>query len=206
MRLKKAARPSILRVGSQNDPPQWTDASVMNQRVSPPGTAKGRKAWLFLSLMLPALASKVSTQATTLPAPFDGGPAPLVPGQAARPYLAFVGPPPLRFEDLLPPPDLSTPPAAGAPPKVSEREATETVAPKSSIVASAPVRPVADKTVIAAPRAPAVAPILPDDVPSQVHPEDFLPYFQLPGDSVGPQAAPAAPRTIPPSSATYTQQ
>ncbi len=206
MRLKYAAGQSIVGVGSQNDPPQWTDVFVMNQRVSPPGTAKGRRAWLFLSLLLPALASKVSTQATSLPLP---GPAPLVPEQSDRPYLALVGPPPLRFEDLLPPPDLSTHPAAGAPPKVSEAE--ETVAKavmKAASIASAPTRPTTAKAAPAASAAkvPTVAPILSDDVPAQVRPEDFLPYFQFPGSSGGADSAPTAPRSIPPSSATYTQQ
>lgn len=200
MRLKYAAGQSIVGVGSQNDPPQWTDAYVMNQRVSPPGTAKGRRAWLFLSLLLPALASRVSTQATSLP---NDGPAPLVPEQSDRPYLAFVGPPPLRFEDLLPPPDLSTHPAAGAPPKPSVQAVMDA---KASPVASTPTRTVIVKAApVAAPKAPAVPPILSDDVPAQVRAEDFLPYFQFPG-SGGADAAQTAPRSIPPSSASYTQQ
>jgi len=206
LRLKYAAGQSIVGVGSQNDPPQWTDAIVMNQRVSPPGTAKGRRAWLYLSLLLPALASKVSTQATSLPLPLDG-PTPLVPEESDRPYLAFVGPPPLRFEDLLPPPDLSTHPAAGAPPKVAEREeAAAHAAAKAASVASTPVRPILAKAApAAAPRGPTVPPILPDDVPAQVRPEDFLPYFQFPGAGSADSAS-TAPRSIPPSSATYTQQ
>jgi hypothetical protein len=206
LRLKKAADQAIREVGSQNDPPQWTDAFVMNQRVSPPGTAKGRRAWLFLSLLLPALASKMSTQATSLPLPVDG-PAPLVPEQSDRPYLAFVGPPPLRFEDLLPPPDLSTHPTAGAPPRPSAQEAMETKVAKASSVASAPVRPTTAVKAIAAPapKGPTVAPILSDDVPAQVRAEDFLPYFQFPG-SARADTAPTAPSSLPPSSATYTQQ
>jgi hypothetical protein len=157
--------------------------------------------------MLPALASKVSTQATSLPAPFGDGPPPLVPEQGARPYLAFVGPPPLRFEELLPPPDLSTHPAAGAPPKVSEQEAkAKATSAKPVLVASAPAHPVADKTAPAGPKPPPPpAAILPDDVPSQVHPEDFLPYFQVPGSSAANQP-PAPPANLPPSRATYTQQ
>lgn len=57
--------------------------------------------------------------------------------------------------------------------------------------------------------------ILPDDLRSTVRPEDFLPYFQIPGSAQNPgdvtllvpalpKNAPA-PATIPASSATYTQ-
>jgi hypothetical protein len=49
--------------------------------------------------------------------------------------------------------------------------------------------------------------ILPDDVPSQVHAEDFLPYFQYPGagrQGRGEGQPPAAP-SLPRSTATYTQ-
>jgi hypothetical protein len=61
----------------------------------------------------------------------------------------------------------------------------------------------------AAPAAPAGPPppaILPDDVPAQVRPEDFLPYFQYPGAAPrgrGAEAPPAPP--LPVSTATYIQ-
>ena len=46
-------------------------------------------------------------------------------------------------------------------------------------------------------------PILPDDLRQPTRPEDFLPYFQLPGPGVNPGVP--APAPLPPSSATYTQ-
>jgi hypothetical protein len=44
---------------------------------------------------------------------------------------------------------------------------------------------------------------LPDDLRQPTRPEDFLPYFQLPGPGVNPGVP--APAPLPPSSATYTQ-
>src|SRR5271170_2003210 len=93
----------------------------MNQRVTSPGTAKGRRAWLFLSLLLPAVASKVSTQNSSAPIRADSE-APPYSRQNSRPYLRVVAAPALRFEDLPPPPDLSVHPPAGAPPKVPEKD------------------------------------------------------------------------------------
>lgn len=50
------------------------------------------------------------------------------------------------------------------------------------------------------PAKPGPSAILPDDTRTQIRAEDFLPFFQAPG------ARPAAaPGTLPPSSATYTQ-
>jgi hypothetical protein len=187
----------------------------MNQRVTSPGTAKGRRAWLFLSLLLPAVASKVSTQNSPTPIRADSE-VPPYSRQGSRPYLRVVAAPFLRFEDLPPPPDLSVHPPAGAPPKVPEKDKSspDVVLPKpvprNAESASRPNEIRTASAAAAAPPAPAAPtppPILPDDVPIQVRPEDFLPYFQYPGMSRrvrGEGPAPAAP-SLPASSATYEQ-
>jgi hypothetical protein len=197
----------------------------MNFRATPPATAKGRKAWLFVSILLPALASKVNTQRGVLPPP---------PDDESRPYLQVIGPTPLRFEETLPPPDLTVRPPAGAPPKPEATAGPDVVPSKPAASAGTPQQraaaaaaavaaaknPAATRTAStsvsagpgatadAAPPPPPPAPIIPDDVPAAVHPEDFLPYFQYPGSA--PRAdgvrQPPAPAPLPPSSATYTQE
>jgi hypothetical protein len=161
-----------------------------------------------MSILLPALASKVSTQTTSSPNPFREGSYPPAPQEDSRAYLSVIGPPPLRFEDVFPPPDLSTLLPAGAPPKPSEAEKSKSVEkdvilPKAApvIVAAAPKAGESHP----APTAPIPAAILPDDVPVAVRPEDFLPYFQYPG--AGPRGrseTPPAP-SLPVSTATYIQ-
>jgi len=161
-----------------------------------------------MSLLLPALASKVSTQTTSSPNPVEE-PGPYDPQSGPQPYLTAVGPPPLRFEDVLPPPDLSTYLPAGAPPKVPEKPKDsperDVILPKPAPAASSP-SPKSHDIQAGPPPAPTPAPILPDDVPAQVRPEDFLPYFQYPG--AGPRGRSAETPPAPPlprSTATYTQ-
>lgn len=154
---------------------------------------------------------------------------PSLPGQDAltysKPYLVALGAPPLRFEEPAPPPDLVTRPPSAAPPLAlpAKHEAA------ADVVAAAPAAPAAISTAApaagsahesaaasestdasAAPRTP--PPILPDETRPQVHPEDFLPFFQIPASQSGDlnvvvpvPRAPATPATLPPSSATYTQ-
>ena len=200
----------------------------MNSRATPPATAKGRRAWLFLSVLMPALASKVNTQNPSLPPPPEHG--------SSRPYLQVIGPPPLRFEDVLPPPDLSVRPPAGAPPRPNP-PATVDVVPARTAAAPAATKSV--PTVTAGPASPASAPltpapapvsapasasagngtsgngspapILPDDVPASVRPDDFLPYFQYPGATQQPEPRYGRGREQPPapqptSTATYNQE
>jgi hypothetical protein len=187
----------------------------MNQRVTSPGTANGRRAWLFFSLLLPALASKVSTQHPSPPIQADSD-APPYPQNDSRPYLRVISTPPLRFEDLLPPPDLSVRPPAGAPPKFPAKEKTgpDVVLPPkppaaaAAAAASAKANEIhAGSTTAAAPAPPVPSAILPDDVPSQVRAEDFLPYFQYPGAGrrVRGEGQPPAAPSLPASTATYTQ-
>lgn len=147
-------------------------------------------------------------------------------GNDSVPYLTFVGAPALRFEKANPPPDLSVRPAAGAPPipaltpteasvaqanAAAARSTTSTASPAESVATAAK----ADSKTPPAATKPSPAPILPDDTRPAVRPEDFLPYFQIPGANKQPSevnltmpasalTAPAA-APLPPSSATYTQ-
>jgi len=141
-----------------------------------------------------------------------------------KPYLAVLGAPPLRFEETVqPPPDLTTRPAASAPPYPHGQDrlavgpasipgtaadnAPVTVTPPASAVlppSAAPASPVASPGVGASTSEPAVvvprtpAPILPDETRPQVRPEDFLPYFQIPASQPGdPNVIVPVPRGAP---------
>jgi hypothetical protein len=144
-------------------------------------------------------------------------------GETQRPYLRFIGPPPLRFQDILPPSDVAARPPPGGPPKSGGKTAADIVRmPVLEVpVAAQPVLPVAaakpdgtEKTKPAAkPDAlpPGPAPLVPDDGAPKARPEDFLPFFQFPGAKTpslgaGAPAAPSVPGIQPPSSATYQQQ
>jgi len=196
----------------------------MNHRVTPPGPAKGRRAWLYLSLLLPSLASEVA-QCPSPAADRDDTPLGHSSAGPSRAYLRYIGPPQLRFQDALPPPDLSVRPPAGGPPKL---RAVNSDGKASDVAPSKPAPPTASAATVVAKKDevrpnPAAAPpppppppaILPDDVASKVRPEDYLPYFQFPGvespsndvnASGQAQGAQATPRTVPRSSATYTEQ
>jgi hypothetical protein len=139
------------------------------------------------------------------------------------PYLPILGAQPLRVEEAPPPPDLSSRPAAGAPPvpALNPTESAVAVANADAIRVAANTTDDASGTaaetpekqkqaevaqVIAPPVAPAQKtppPILPDTSHPSVRPEDFLPYFQVPGSRSVPDAP--VPGAIPQSSATYIQ-
>jgi hypothetical protein len=201
----------------------------MNCRVSTTSAGRPSKAWhLLFFLFLPGLTTEVGLTSSAEALGEDGfgsgyrGP--------SRPYLRFVGPPPLRFEEAKPPPDLaSRPPGTGpALPEVPSETARTPAAPVQPVQApkSPTQAPVAPKPQVLKETTPATGKpdgpptptptILPDEDRQQVKPEDFLPYFQLPpsGNSGAPGApgtpaapgADAAPREIPSSSSTYNQQ
>ncbi len=149
-----------------------------------------------------------------------------------KPYLTVLGAPPLRFEEPLPPPDLTTHPPATAPPyPTSEDHPSSPPENKPDVVSTLPAAtaenntphvvlssthplgverdPVVDPVAVPTRTPP---PILPDDTRPPVRPEDFLPYFQIPATLPGdPDVIVPVPRTVPtaaplpPSSATYTQ-
>ncbi len=193
----------------------------MNHREPPQRSAGARRAFRCLSLLLlPALAP-VGAQAMPRPGP---------PGAdtdrraAPNPYLPAIGAPPLRFQEASPPPDLVTRPAAAAPPTPALTPTESSVAlanaaaARSAAVSETPVSADVPPTSAPGPAKPATAPaktpsaILPDSARPAVRPEDFLPYFQVPGASQNPSdvtlpvpAAPTAPAALPNSSATYRQ-
>jgi len=148
-------------------------------------------------------------------------------------YLRVVGAPPLRFVEATPPPDLVTrPPAAGTPPVLAanqepelellSEETTEELTEQTATTEVVDAMPVAESPPTAAaeirtepiPASEGPAPILPDDTRPSLQPEDFLPFFQMPGTgrmtsdvtviAPVPRQAPPPPAQ-PPSSATYRQ-
>lgn len=190
----------------------------MNHREPPHLSAGMRRALHCLSLLLvPALT-------------LDNGQAgprlrnAISPNAEPAPYLPVLGSPSLRVDVAPPTPDLVTRPAAGAPPvpALTPTESTVAVAnadaARSTVGSSeetSTVEPKIDSTPVAPAPAPAVKtppPILPDSTRPVVHPEDFLPFFQVPGTgrpdvTVVVPGIPAVPTPsqLPPSSATYTQ-
>jgi hypothetical protein len=148
----------------------------------------------------------------------------------SRPYLPIVGPPSLRFQDELPPPDLTTQPPAADPPVLGGLRAELAVANRESVVTAAFADPNEDISipVLAVPEAeeasrkpqgagytPPSNPvsILPDDTRRDVGAGDIIPFFQFPGASGQPGVSIAIPTPVQApepvqtrSSATYRQQ
>ncbi len=148
----------------------------------------------------------------------------------STPYLVALGAAPLRFREEAPPPNFTKRPPAGASPLPSD-EVSAAVPPLTGLnsAAAASVRP--DVILPASPPAserndgtapfrvnnppPPPPAIIPDDTRPAVRPEDFLPFFQLPGSGPGssgvrvivpvPMNAPNAAIPLPVSSATYNQ-
>lgn len=198
----------------------------MNHREPPHLAAATRRALHCLSLLL--LPTLVPTGADALPRghlPQEGTGS----QRAAKPapYLPIVGASPLRFQEATPPPDLVTRPPAAAPPRPALTPTENSVAIDNAAAAHSISNPPPDAEASSASVAKPTAParetagsaktppaILPDDSRPAVRPEDFLPYFQIPGAARNPgdvtllvpaaSAAPA-PAPLPPSSATYTQ-
>lgn len=223
-------RADMSRGHTHDHPFPWTVSHEMNHRETPHLPAGVRRALHCLSLLLlPALAPD---GAQALPRSRPPGSGPELRNPNALPYLPKVGAPPLRFQELAPPPDLASRPPAAAPPTPA-LSPTETsvalanaAAARSTVVATqeaaerieapAPATPAPELSTKAAPPAPAKTPpaILPDNARPTVRPEDFLPYFQIPGSArqagdvtVIVPSAPATPNPaqLPPSSATYRQ-
>ncbi|MBI3884627.1 MAG: hypothetical protein HY302_02695 [Opitutae bacterium] len=133
-----------------------------------------------------------------------------------HPYLAVIGPAPLRFAPepvyLLPKAAPPAPPPPAVPEKETAIEAANkqaaTKEPESLAPAVIPTAP-APK-----PKTPSDAlPLIPDDTRRQVRPEDILPFFSFPANGspsgviIGTPLEPAPPREkLPLSSATYIQK
>lgn len=190
----------------------------MNYReTTHPLAAAGRALRYASLLLLPTLAP---TGADAVPR------VPVSTKARSTPYLPFVGAPELRFQEAAPPPDLVSRPPAAAPPQPALTSTENSVAvdnaeaARSVTTPTVPEEPSIDATAPeAAESSPhagdkSVPPILPDETRPQVRPEDFLPYFQIPGSArhsgdvtllvPAPFSAPTG-APLPPSSANYTQ-
>ena len=201
----------------------------MNHREPPHLSVGARRVLHSLSLLLiSALAPEgVFAQPRQRPTP---GQSPDMQEVEQTPYLPYVGAPLLRFQEVAPPPDLVTRPAPAGPPtptlsptesSVAMENAAAPRSTASSLQPRPPEAPAPEAAVKPEAKAPPPAPvkstppaILPDDTHPPVRPEDFLPYFQIPGSATQPEdvnlllpapRTPPAPAPLPPSSATYTQ-
>ena len=195
----------------------------MNHREPPHLPVEKRKTLHYLALLLlPTLAPIIA---------FASGRVRTSGHQSARlddstPYLQSVGAPPIRFRERAPPPAPSPPASIFGTAIRLEGDAPEGATNRPDVLlarSSAPPDLVSDaaesaepaKPVVPAAKLPPPPPtIIPDDTRANVRPEDFLPFFQLPGSAsapggVGvvvpvPMSAPT-PVTLPPSSANYRQ-
>jgi hypothetical protein len=143
-------------------------------------------------------------------------------------YLPVIGPPPLRFAQAPPPPDLSTRPAAVAPPLPTAGEdaaSANTAGGRTNGpsrggdgAGSEQGQPIAASS---SPTLPSVAPkaserkeaqaLLPDDTEHETRPEEILPFFQFPGSGGTTIVVPAvpvsnAPTRLPVSTAVYRER
>lgn len=170
-------------------------------RTTKPRRLPGRRLWYYCCMIFtPPLASKFSER---IGAGADYETTLVDRDTPTRAYLQVIGPPPLRFQEAVPPPDLTVRPAAGAPPTPNATAATgpkPAAAPPPAPVATVPPVPKLAKAKPPAPVTPvpgdtsdAVAPaIIEDEMRPRVRAEEFLPFFQ--------------PGQIPPSSATYEKR
>jgi hypothetical protein len=191
----------------------------MNHRE--PTSEPSGPGWTFpcLALLLLPLLSGVSASAGPLGTVSSGL-------THQKPYLVALGSPTLRFQEPAPPADLAIRPPKPGSPRLTVADtaaedpattiATTTEQPSSLPVDSAALDSlsVSDPAVAEGSSTPAKTPrpILPDEMRPQARAEDFLPFFQIPAAESGDVSvfvpvprAPAAPASLPLSSATYTQ-
>jgi hypothetical protein len=183
-------------------------------------TGLGRFVRCLTLVLLPALVAEGGQAASAgrdpVGAPSESSPE--SPYPYSPPYLAVVGPPPMRFREPPAPPSFELEPLAAGPAQLEEIMPASPTATGARLNSSQPMAgppqsssPKSPSSSAAAKRPEDSEPssILPDDMRREVRPEDLLPYFQYPrnggviGVPVPPQ--PAQP-TLPPSSATYRQQ
>lgn len=207
----------IQRVGTSDNPLTWTVSFEMNQREPTHPLSAACRALRTLSLLLlPILAPTGADALTRSHVPVGSRP--------PAPYLPAIGAPQLRFQEAAPPPDLVARPPAAAPPQPALTDTENSVAADNatatrSLTAPAttdetPANEATSSTPQEGSRPKTVAPILPDDARPQIRPEDFLPYFQIPGSAQragdvtllvpAPSSAPTG-APLPASSATYRQ-
>lgn len=143
----------------------------------------------------------------------------------SSPYLRVIAPPPLRFAQNPPPPDLSTRPAPTAPPlpAVMEDIAASNAASARYVAPSrgsdgtganqrqttpAETNPTAPVKAEGKKETPA---LLPDDTQHEVQPEEILPLFQFPNSGgttiiVAPGSTSPESTRLPVSSAVYRER
>jgi hypothetical protein len=131
-------------------------------------------------------------------------------------YLPLHGAPPLRFATLIVPATPAAALSASEPSKAAMSATTPagTASHTSDVMLphTLAAHPADTTPAASSPDKPAPLSILPDEMRPQVRPEDFLPFFQIPGTHGNPdvtvvvpiqgQPAQPAPQT---SSATYLQ-
>jgi hypothetical protein len=198
----------------------WTVFHEMNHREPPHLSAAKRRAGLWLTLsLLPAVApTGVHAMPRSLTIAIVSRTA------ESTPYLSATGAPPLRFREMAVPVDPTPRPtdvAINPPPSASAASTSESSAAPTPVAVASATQVSEAASANAQPNgretsAPTKAPaqILPDDSRPAVRPEDFIPYFQIPGSARHPAdvtllvpvpKAPPSPGALPPSSATYTQ-
>lgn len=207
----------------------------MNHREPTRTPPRVRPSSRMLALLLLPVLMPESAVGTPRPRPSAGLPVRVEP-EAPVPYLRHVGAVPLRFQLAPPPPapwpvsltPIDTPTETRAdvsletPPTATQASVQETTSVGATELARADgdvdqgststgeTRPLPIET--RPQQTP--SPILVDELRTTVRPEDFLPFFLLPGTKAGEagtalivpvprQAAPSAP--MPPSSATYNR-
>ena len=197
----------------------------MNHCEPPRLRARPTRAFHCLSLLLLPAAALNDARASisvrlNLPAAVETGRA------NSLPYLRSVGSSPLRFEEpptpreqLLSSTATTTPSAVSSAATADSAAATLTAARLAAQAnRESEETPVTDATSDPVKPMPlqgkAAEPILPDDARPHVLPEEFLPYFRVPGAArnnpdvtllvPAPRSVPT-PAPLPRSSATYTQ-
>jgi hypothetical protein len=191
----------------------------MNFRANKLCLVRLRKVWYYCCFgFAPALAGKTVERYYT-DAGKGGAPFELEQMGPSHPYLAVIGPPPLRFQEPPPPlaPMEQTPVARPPNPATVPKPAPSGPAgspPQQKTKGPPSGEPRSDSasggTVLSAGQPPVtdqVQPsIIPDEMRPKVRPEEFLPFFQLPGSGQQDAPAPETPPTLPPSSATYRKE
>lgn len=196
---------------------------TMKRKLTPWHGGAARLLRCFFFLLVLTLVSEATPRAR--PQSMRSS-SPLPEGDGSSAYLPVIGPPPLRFAQAPPPPDLSTRPAATDPPRPSAEEEIA-AANAASVKPTAPYRgdaTGAEQSQIApvetsptTPPAPVKAPgnretpaILPDETQHDTRPEEVLPFFQFPGSSRTTIVVPSVPTSnestrLPVSSAVYRE-
>ena len=185
----------------------------MNSRTHTLLTGLGRFVRCLTLVLLPALVAEGGQTRSACGNPACSPPesSPESPYPYSSPYLAVVGPPPMRLREPPAPPSFELEPVAEGPAQLEENISASPPAVGGRLDSSLPMA-ASSKSPTKLPSASATAnrpeesepsSILPDDMRRDIRPEDFVPYFQYPRNGGVP--VPAQP-ALPPSSATYRQQ